>query len=495
MSPAGRSPSVVIIGAGLGGLAAAIRLIAAGCAVTVIEAQSSTGGRAGQIREAGFVFDTGPTLITLPELVEELFQLAGSSMNSELRMHSLDPFYRIAWEDDSRVFYFNGNREAMRREIGKFSAIDARHLDAFLDASTVIYKETILKAAHRSFLHLTDFLEVVPAMVRLGAVGSTDSFVGRFFKEPHVRQAFSFHPLFIGGDPFRVPAVYSAVAFMEMSGGVWYPEGGISALVTALENLVRTGGRIVTGDPVATILQRGNRAVGVVTESGASYPADFVLSNADLVTTHRRLLGDPGRHAPRLSMSCFQLYLGTNRPFPELTHHTLLVGRNYQRFMHDVTDARRMPQTLSLYVDAPSRTEPAMAPPGGESIMALLPVPNLGGNGRWPEMEGDLRNRMLATLEAHPALGLAGLADSIVVEHHQSPIDFRDRLRSAEGNGFGPEPTLLQSTYFRQHNRDQRIGGLYYAGAGTHPGAGIPGVLLGAAVTARLLLDEVRERV
>jgi phytoene desaturase len=488
-------PKVVIIGAGLGGLAAAVRLLAADCEVTVIEAQSSTGGRAGQLRDSGFVFDTGPTLITLPELIDELFQLAGSSLNAELRMRSLDPFYRIAWEDDPRVFYFNGNREAMHDEINKFSPADARQLDEFLDASAQIYRQTILKAAHHSFLQLRDFLEVVPAMVKLRAIGSTDRFVGRFFREPHVRQAFSFHPLFIGGDPFRVPAVYSAVAFMEMSGGVWYPDGGISALVAALERLVRKGGRIVTGDPVRTIVQRGNRAVGVLTESGSSYPGDFVISNADLVTTYRQLLGDTARHAPRLSMSCFQLYLGTSRPFPDLTHHTLLVGRDYRRFMNDVTDARRMPQTLSLYVDAPSRTEPAMAPPGGESIMALLPVPNLAGDGLWPEMEGWLRNRMLDRLESIPALGLSGLADSIVVEHHQSPLDFRDRLRSAEGNGFGPEPTLFQSTYFRQHNRDQRMRGLYYAGAGTHPGAGIPGVLLGAEVTTQLLLDEVREAV
>lgn len=488
-------PKVVIIGAGLGGLASAVRLLAAGCEVTVIEAQSSTGGRAGQIRDSGFVFDTGPTLITLPELVDELFQLAGSSLSAQLRMHSLDPFYRIAWEDDPRVFYFNGNREAMREEINKFSPTDARQLDAFLDASAQIYTETILKAAHHSFLHLSDFLEVVPGMVKLRAIGSTDSFVGRFFKEPHVRQAFSFHPLFIGGDPYRVPAVYSAVAFMEMSSGVWYPEGGIHTLVAALERLVRRGGRVITGDPVRTIVERNHTAVGVLTESGASYPADFVISNADLVATYRQLLGDTGRHAPRLTMSCFQLYLGTSRSFPELTHHTLLVGRDYHQFMHDVTDARRMPETLSLYVDAPSRTEPAMAPPGGESIMALLPVPNLSGNGLWPETEGWLRNRMLATLETIPSLGLSGLADSIVVEHHQSPLDFRDRLRSAQGNGFGPEPTLFQSTYFRQHNRDPRIGHLYYAGAGTHPGAGIPGVLLGAEVTTRLLLGEVGVRV
>jgi phytoene desaturase len=488
---ANHPPKVVIIGAGLGGLATAVRLLAAGCDVTVIEAQASTGGRAGRLREAGFTFDTGPTLITLPELIDELFRLGGSSLSQELAMHALDPFYRIAWEDDSRIFRFSGDREAMREEIAKFSSRDAGQLGAFLKASAAIYSETILKAAHRSFLHLTDFLEVVPAMVRLGAIGSTDGFVGHFFKEPHVRQAFSFHPLFIGGDPFRVPAVYSAVAFMEMSGGVWYPEGGIYSLVEALERLVRKGGRIITGDPAFRIVDRGRRAVGVVTESGGFYPADAVISNADVVTTYRRLLGDRSRPAPRLSMSCFQLYLGTRRAFPELTHHTLFVGREYQRFMHDVTDARRLPRTLSLYVDAPSRTEPAMAPAGGESIMALLPVPNLAGDGHWPEVEAELRGRVIQTLETYPTIGLSGLGDSIVVERHQTPLDFRDYLRSAQGNGFGPEPTLFQSTYFRQHNRDQKIRRLYYAGAGTHPGAGIPGVLLGAEVTAGLVLEDV----
>jgi phytoene desaturase len=482
---------VVIVGAGLGGLAAAIRLLAAGASVTVVEARGSTGGRAGQIRDAGFSFDTGPTLITLPDLVDELFQLGGSSMGRELRMHSLDPFYRLLWEDAERTFRFNGDRDAMRDEIARFSPVDARHLDAFLDASRRIYDETIMKAAHRPFLHLSDFLEVVPQMVRLGAIGSTDSFVGHFFKEPHVRQAFSFHPLFIGGDPFRVPAVYSAVAFMEMAGGVWYPEGGIQALVAALERIVRRGATLITGDPVQQIIQRDSRAIGIQTESRSRYPADVVISNADVVATHRDLLGRVVGDHPRLTMSCFQLYLGTNRRFDGLTHHTLLVGRRYHDFMRDVTDRRRLPSSLCLYVDAPSRTDPSMAPPGGESIMALLPVPNLLGDARWPEVETALRERVLDALEADNGLNLAGLRQSIVVEHHQTPLDFRDGLRSAAGNGFGPEPTLLQSTYFRQHNRDARLSNLYYVGAGTHPGAGIPGVLLGAEVTTGLLLSDL----
>jgi phytoene desaturase len=280
---------------------------------------------------------------------------------------------------------------------------------------------------------------------------------------------------------------------MEMTGGVWYPEGGIHALVAALERLARRGGRVITGDPARTIRQRNGMATGVETASGIVYPADVVISNADVVSTHRDLLGRrrPGR--PRLTMSCFQLYLGTTRRFAQLTHHTLLVGRNYRTFMRDVTDRRRLPQSLCLYVDTPSRTEPAMAPPGGESIMALLPIPNLAGSARWPDVEAGLRERVLDTLESDHGLQLTGLRDSIAVERHQTPLDFRDGLRSPEGNGFGPEPTLFQSTYFRQHNRDDHIANLYYAGAGTHPGAGIPGVLMGADVRARLLLDDLRE--
>lgn len=485
--------NVVIIGAGLGGLATAVRLLAAGSNVTIVEAQPWTGGRAGQIRTGGFTFDTGPTLITLPELIDELLQLGGTSIDAELRMHSLDPFYRIAWEDDPRTFRFNSDREAMREQIAKFSAQDAHKLDAFLAASRQIYEETILKAAQHPFLHLTDFLGVVPGMVRLRAIGSTDSFVGRFFKEPHVRQAFSFHPLFIGGDPFRVPAVYAAVAFMEIAGGVWYPEGGIHALVAVLERLVRRGGQVITGDPVRSILQRNRRVTGVETESGTIYPADIVISNADVVSTHRDLLGRSAGGGPRMSMSCFQLYLGTTRKFETLTHHTLLVGRDYRSFMRDVTDRRRLPRNLCLYVDTPSRTEPAMAPSGGESIMALLPVPNLAGAARWPDVEGELRERVLDALESDHGLRLTGLRKAIAVERHQTPLDFRDTLRSPEGNGFGPEPTLWQSTYFRQHNRDEQIRGLYYVGAGTHPGAGIPGVLMGADVTTRLLLDDLKE--
>jgi phytoene desaturase len=482
----------VVIGAGLGGLATAIRLLAAGHQVTVIEARPEPGGRASRICDSGYRFDTGPSLITMPEVVDELFAAAGTTTDKELRLRRLDPFYRIAWEGEERDFLFNGDRSQMRQQVARFSAVDADRYDDFIAASRRIHEEAILFAGRRPFLDLGGFLGLVPSMARLGALRSVDGFVGRFFKEPHVRQVFGFHPLFVGGDPYRVPAVYAALAYLQVAGGAWYADGGVWSLVEAMARLVTAGGELRCGDPVTEIVLRGGRAAGVRTASGELVEADLVVSNADVVTTRHQLLGRGGR-GPRQTMSCFLLYLGVRRQYPQLRHHTLLVGRDYQGFIHDVTVTRRLPGSVSLYLHAPSRTEPAMAPPGGESLSVLLPVPNLGSGFDWAAEGEPLRERVLDTLESEQGLGLAGLRDAIEVEHRWTPHTFRDDLRSPEGNAFGPEPLLWQSAYFRQPNRDRLVAGLYYAGAGTHPGAGIPGVLMTASVTAGLVERDRRE--
>lgn len=485
----GRGPRAVVIGSGLGGLAVAIRLLAAGMKVTVLEGQPAPGGRASRIQDAGFTFDTGPSLITMPEVIEELFAVAGTATARELRLHRLDPFYRISWEGEERTFLFSGHRDAMREQIGKFDAEDREHYDAFLAATRRIYQEAILVAGRQSFLRLSDFLALVPAMLRLGALRSVEGFVGRFFREPHVRQAFDFHPLFVGGAPFRVPAVYAALAYLQIEQGVWYAEGGVYALVEALARLVAAGGELRIDCRVTEILHDGRRVRGVRTEHEEVIEAEYVVSNADVVTT-QCLLGRRPR-VPHLTMSCYLLYLGTNREFPQLHHHTLLVGRDYGGFVRGVTVEGRLPASLSLYLHAPSRTERGMAAPGGESISVLLPVPNLSHGEDWARQEPAIRERVLDVLESEEGLALHGLRDSIVVEHAWTPLDFRDRLGAAQGNAFGPEPTLFQSAYFRQPNRDRRLEGLYYVGAGTHPGAGIPGVLMTAAVTAELMQKEM----
>jgi phytoene desaturase len=476
---------VVVVGAGLGGLATAIRLLAAGHEVTVVEARPEPGGRASQISSGGYRFDTGPSLITMPEVLEELFGAAGTTTGRELRLRALDPFYRIAWEGEEKDFSFTGDAERMRAEVARFSPADAGRYDRFMAASRRIHEEAVLVAGRQPFVNLRSFLGLVPRMVQLDALRSVSSFVGRHFKEPHVRQVFDFHPLFIGGDPARVPAVYAALAYLQVAGGVWYADGGMWSLVEALARIVRSGGELRCGDPVDQIATRGGRAIGVRTRSGEFLEADLVVSNADVMTT-RRLLGKRPRRS-RLSMSCYLLYLGVRRRYPQLQHHTLLVGRDYRGFIGDVTRRGRIPASLSLYVHAPSRTEPAMAAPGGESLAVLLPVPNLVGGLDWPAVEAELRERVLDTLESPSGLGLAGLREAIEVEHSWTPLTFRDDLRSPFGSAFGPQPLLSQSAYFRTPNRDRAIRGLYHAGAGVHPGAGVPGVLLGAQVTAELI--------
>lgn len=482
----------VVVGSGLGGLAVAIRLLAAGLEVTVVEAAATPGGRAGRIREQGYTFDTGPSLITMPQLLDQLFQLAGTTTEEQLTLHRLEPFYRIHWRSEPRFFDFGSDPEQMREQIGQFSTSDAGRYPAFIEQSRRIYEEAILGAGTSSFLRLRDFVQLVPKMIGLRALRSVEHFVEAYFDDVHVRQAFSFHPLFIGGDPYRVPAVYAALAFLQIESGVWYSDGGVYSLVEALEGLVRTGGAVRYGDPVVEIRRADGRVTGVRTASGALHPADFVISNADVVETSRLLLSDRRTSDPQLTMSCFLLYLGTDRVFPELAHHTLLVGDDYRGFIGDVTRRGRLGASPSLYLHAPTRTEPEMAPPGADAISVLLPVPNLRSGIDWRAAEAGVREQVLAAMEGVGGLHLAGLRESLRFERSWTPVDFKTALRAQLGNAFGPSPTLLQSAYFRQPNRDRRVKGLYHVGAGTHPGAGIPGVLMGAEVTAQLLLEEAR---
>jgi phytoene desaturase len=323
-------------------------------------------------------------------------------------------------------------------------------------------------------------------MVSLGAAVPLWHLVRRHFAHPRIREAFSFHSLFIGGDPHRVPAIYGALVYLQFNEGVWYADGGVYSVVEAMARPldVRCGVR------VERIEHRAGAVTGVVLEDGERIGADVVVSNADVLRTHELT----GRRAPlrRLTptMSCFLLYLGTDRTFDRLEHHTLLVGRGYKDFIADVTRRGRIAPTYSTYVHAPSRTEPGMAPPGGDSIAVLLPVPNLRSGLGW-DVEGDrLRDALLEDME--DTFALPGLRAHTVSEHRMTPVDFERDLGAAWGNAFATTPTLHQSAYFRQPNRDRHLRGLYHVGGGTHPGAGVPGVLLGAEITAGLVAEDVR---
>jgi phytoene desaturase len=489
---------VVVAGGGFGGLAAAIRLLSDGHDVTVLERRTTLGGRASRIRDRGFTWDTGPSLITMPWLFDDLFRLAASSLAKEVRLHELDPMYRIYWTDDARHFDFMRDVDGLRREMARFDPRDAANLDRFLAATKAIHEQGILRYGRVPFTRAADFVKLLPTMVRLDAIRFLGSFVAGYFDDRHLRQVFDFHSLFIGGDPYRVPAIYAALVYLQIADGAWYAEGGVYSIVEAMTRAIGAGGgRIVTGDGVARVLHANGRVRAVATDSGAEVPADMVVYNGD-VTERDRIVPDardvlPWRLRPlRTTMSAYLLYLGTDRTFPRLLHHTLVVGDDYRGFIREVTHERRLPTSFSVYVHAPTRTEAAMAPEGGDALTVLLPVPNLRSGDDWAQVEPVLRDRLLDWLEG-PA-GLPGLRSSIVAEHAWTPLTFRDALGTTDGNAFAVEPTLQQSAYFRQPNRDRVVDGLYYVGGGTHPGAGLPGTLLTAQVTADLIRADAASR-
>jgi phytoene desaturase len=471
----------VVVGAGLGGLATALRLQGAGWDVCVVEQRPRPGGRAYQLRDGGFTWDTGPSLLTMPWVLEETFAAGGLDLHAEVTLRRLDPMYRIRWAGEEAHFDFADDPARLREETAKFSPADAAHVEPFLAALRPIYEEGILAAGRRPFLSAGDFARFVPSLVRLGALQPLHAFVARYFRHPRVREAFSFHSLFIGGDPYRVPAIYAALVHLQVLDGGWYADGGVYSVVEAMARPLD----LRCGEAVERIEHVGGRITGVRLTGGERLRADAVVSNADVLRTHELVGRRPPRRRWRETMSCFLLYLGTSRRFKRLLHHTLLVGEGYRDFIRAVTRGAALPERFSTYVHAPSRTEPGMAAAGGDSLAVLLPVPNLRAGIDWERVGDGLRDALVDDLQR--TFGLAGLRDAVVVEHRMTPMDFAADLGAVWGNAFAVEPTLHQSAYFRPPNRDRRLAGLYFAGGGTHPGAGVPGVLLGAEVTAGLI--------
>jgi phytoene desaturase len=480
-----RGSRAVVIGAGLGGLAAALRLQGQGFDVTVLEQRATPGGRASQLRTDGFTWDTGPSLITMPWVLEETFAAGGLDLHSEVRLRRLDPLYRIRWAGEERTFDFTDSTDGLREQIARFDGADALRLDGFLAALRPIYEDGILGAGRRPFTDVRDFARLVPRMLQLNALLPLHRLVAHHFRHPRVREAFSFHSLFIGGDPFRVPAIYGGLVYLQLLDGGRYADGGVYSLVEAMARPLQ----VRYGEHVERLELASDGVRAVRLRGGERIAADVVVSNADVLRTHELL----GRRAPlrrlRPTMSCFLLYLGCDRVYDELLHHTLLVGRAYRSFIREVTRGHALPSTFSTYVHAPARTEPGMAAPGGDSLAILLPVPNLRAGVDWERAADGLRDALVRDLSE--TFGLDGLGASVRVEHRMTPVDFAREFGAVDGNAFAVEPTLHQSAYFRAPNRVPGVRGVYHVGGGTHPGAGIPGVLLGAEVTAGLIAADI----
>ena len=466
---AGRS-RVVIVGAGLGGLACGLRLQRLGFEVTVLEQGRGPGGRAGQITDAGFTWDTGPSLITMPWVLEQTFAAGGLDLHREIDLHRLDPLYRIRWAQEDRPFDFRDSPEALAEEVARFSERDARRVPDFLEALRPIYEQGILAAGQRPVQDVGTFLSLLPMMSKLRAAGPLNRFVARYFEHERVREAMSFHSLFIGGDPFRVPAIYGALVYLQVTEGGWYAEGGVYSLVRAMARPLN----VRYGSQVTRVDVSGGSVRGVRLADGSRLEADVVISNGDVLATDELLGRRRSVRSLVPTMSCFLLYLGLDRVQPELRHHTLLVGPRYREFIEAVTRGRSLPQTLATYVHAPTRTEAAMAPPPAASRSRFCcRCPTSPPTSTGPRPPTSCASGSSTT--SRPTTGCAGSRHRSWSSTRRTPEDFRDRFGAVLGNAFAIEPTLHQSALLRPSNRDTRTAGLYRVGAGTHPRRRDPG--------------------
>lgn len=480
-----RRPHAIVIGSGFGGLAAAVRLGARGYRVTVLERLESPGGRAAVIEQDGFRFDAGPTIVTAPFLFEELWSLCGRRLADDVTLRPLSPFYRLCFDDGS-VFDWSGDAQAMRALVARECPGDAAGYERLLAFAARVYRVAFEQLAHVPFSHWQDMARRLPSLLALQAHRSLHGVVASHVRDPRLRFALSFHPLFVGGNPFTTSALYSLILHLERTGGVHYAMGGTGSLVRGLVGLVQgQGGEVRYGAEVQAITLRGRAASGVQLAGGESVEADVVVSNADAATTYRRLLPADGRRRwtdrrlarARHSMSLFVWYFGTRLQYPQVGHHTILVGPRYRGLIEDIFERKVLADDFSLYLHRPTATDPSVAPPGCDAFYVLSPVPNLASGIDWRVCAEPYRQRIAEHLEATL---LPGLRAQVVSSRLLTPPDFADRLSSYQGAAFGMEPLLLQSAWFRPNNRSEDFDRLFLVGAGTHPGAGLPGVLSSA---------------
>ncbi|WP_298670455.1 phytoene desaturase [uncultured Sphingomonas sp.] len=486
--------TAVVIGAGFGGLALAIRLQSAGVATTIVEARDKPGGRAYFWRKDGYTFDAGPTVITDPACLKELWALSGQDMAADVTLQPVNPFYRLNWPDGTNFDYTNDDT-LLRAEIGKLDPADIAGYQKFLEYSAGVYREGYENLGHTAFLDFASMVKAAPALAKYQAWRSVYSTVSRFVRNEKLRQALSFHTLLVGGNPMTTSAIYALIHKLERDGGVWFAQGGTNRLVAGMVALFeRLGGTIRLGDSVTRIATMGDRVTAVETESGWRSDCAMVAANSDIVHTYRALLADSAaarRSADRLerkrySPSLFLVHFGIRGTWPGISHHMILFGPRYRELLADIYDHGILSPDFSLYLHHPTVTDPSLAPEGCSTFYALAPVPHLGKFPEdWSRIAPIMEKRILDEIGRRL---IPDIHDRIVTKFSYTPADFAHDLNAHLGSAFSLEPTLTQSAWFRVHNRDDAISNLYFVGAGTHPGAGIPGVIGSAKATAALML-------
>ncbi|AKH44039.1 phytoene desaturase [Altererythrobacter atlanticus] len=488
-----------VIGSGFGGLALAIRLQSAGVATTIVEARDKPGGRAYFWERDGFTFDAGPTVITDPDCLKELWQLTGHDIAEDVELMPVFPFYRLNWPDGTNFDYSNDERD-LRNQIAKLDPGDIAGYEAFLNYSAAVFEEGYVKLGTVPFLDFKSMIKAAPALAKQQAWRSVYGMVSKYVRNEKLREALSFHTLLVGGNPMTTSSIYALIHKLEKDGGVWWARGGTNRLVAGMvRHFERLGGTIRLADPAVKVHTLGNRATEVETASGWRMAFDAVASNGDIVHTYRELLGQTQRGSTygrkltqkKFSPSLFVVHFGIEGNWPGIPHHMILFGPRYKGLLDDIYVNGVLPQDFSIYLHHPTVTDPSMAPEGKSTFYALVPVAHMGKLAvDWKTLGPVLEKRVLDEVGRRL---IPDIHDRVLTSFHYTPRDFAHDLGAHLGSAFSLEPVLTQSAFFRGHNRDDVFRNFYLVGAGTHPGAGIPGVVGSAKATAGLMLEDMNQ--
>ncbi|NGP88417.1 phytoene desaturase [Fodinibius halophilus] len=487
---------IIVIGSGFGGLATASRLLSQGYEVELFEKRDKPGGRAYVYEIDGFKFDGGPTVITAPFLFDEIFEAAGKKREDYFKLVPCDPFYRI-FNAEGEKFDYNGDHEFVLIEIEKWNPDDKKGYTKFLKSTKAIFNKGFVELADQPFLSLWDMIKVIPDLIKLQSHKTVYQYISKYIENDFLRKVFSFHPLLVGGNPFDTTSIYAMIHYLEREWGVHYAMGGTGAIVEALAQLIREqGGTIHLNAEVDKITVEKGTATGIQLKDGTIHKADQVVSNADVAFTYRHMVDEKDRSTysnrkierMKYSMSLFVIYFGTKRRYldSELEHHNIILGERYRELLSDIFHDKKLAEDFSLYLHMPTKTDPSLAPEGCEGFYVLSPVPHLDSGTDWKTKAKPYRDAIISFLEENY---LPNLEENIVVEHHIDPLHFKQTLNSYKGSAFSVEPILTQSAWFRPHNKSEDIDDLFFVGAGTHPGAGLPGVLSSAKIAEQLICD------
>ena len=489
---------VIVIGTGFGGLSTASRLLSQGYDVELFEKRDKPGGRAYVYEQNGFTFDGGPTVITAPFLFDEIFEKAGKKREDYIEFIPCDPFYRI-FNHEGKPFDYNGDEEFISDQIRQWNPDDVEGYQKFIKTTKAIFQKGFVELADQPFLSVWDMLKVAPDLIRLQSYKTVYKYVSKFIDNEFLRRCFSFHPLLVGGNPFDTTSIYAMIHYLEREWGIHYARGGTGSIVNGLCKLIEEqGGKIHLEREVDEILVDNGEARGIRCKNGETYKANAVISNADVAFTyknmvdkkHRKKYTDRKIKHTKYSMSLFVIYFGTKKRYRDvgLKHHNIILGKRYKSLLKDIFKTKKLADDFSLYLHMPTISDESMAPEGGETFYVLSPVPHLDGPTDWNKAAKPYRDAIMQYLEDNY---LPDLQENIVAEHYIDPIHFEDTLNSYKGSAFSVEPILTQSAWFRPHNRSEDVERLYFAGAGTHPGAGLPGVISSAKIAEKLVMEDL----